>query len=68
MTTTTLTVQGMMCPHCEAHVKAALEAIPGVASAEASHKTGLVTVTLNAPVDKSLLRQAVEKAGYQVVK
>ena len=68
MTTTTLTVQGMMCPHCEAHVKAALEAIPGVASAEASHKTGLVTVTLNAPVDESLLRQAVEKAGYQVVK
>ena len=66
MNTITLTVQGMMCHHCEAHVKTALEAVPGVASAAPNHTTGLVEITLSAPVEEATLRQAVEKAGYEV--
>lgn len=60
-------VEGMMCPHCEAHVKAALEAVEGVVSAAASHTDGTVTVTLSAPVDAAVLRAAIEEKGYKVV-
>ncbi len=63
----TLKVEGMMCGHCEAHVKQALEAIPQVASAVASHTAGTVKVTLNAPVDDAVLVKAVQDAGYKVV-
>ena len=60
-------VEGMMCPHCEAHVKAALEAIEGVTAAVASHTDGTVTVTLSAPVDEAVLHAAITEKGYTVV-
>ncbi|MBR3289153.1 MAG: heavy-metal-associated domain-containing protein [Clostridia bacterium] len=63
----TIRIEGMMCAHCEAHVKNALEAIDGVAAADVSHETGLATVTLTAPVDDAALRAAVEAEGYRVV-
>ena len=59
-----LTVRGMMCAHCEARVRAALEAVPGVASATADHARGRAVVRLSAPVDDATLAAAVEKAGY----
>lgn len=62
----TLKVDGMMCGHCEAHVKQALEAIPQVESADVSHTAGTAVVHLNAEVSDEVLKQAVEKAGYQV--
>ena len=57
---------GMMCPHCEAHVKSALEAIDGVESAVASHKEGSVTVTLSKEVSDTVIKDAIVKAGYTV--
>ncbi len=60
-------VEGMMCMHCEAHVKKALEAVDGVASAVASHEDGLVTVTLKSDVDDATLKSAIEAEGYKVV-
>ena len=62
-----LTIQGMMCAHCQAHVKEALEKVPGVAAAEVSHEAGTALVTLSAPVTDEALRQAVEGAGYTLV-
>jgi cation transport ATPase len=56
----TMIIEGMMCPRCEAHVKKALEAIPGVESAVASHTAGTAVVTLSAPVEDAVLRAAVE--------
>lgn len=64
----TLKIEGMMCGHCEAHVKQALEAVPGVTGATADHTTGSATVTLSAAVSDESLAAAVEKAGYHVVK
>lgn len=63
----TLKVEGMMCPHCEAHVKKALEAVSGVAEAVASHQSGTVTVTLNGEVSDELLKTTIENEGYKVV-
>ncbi len=63
----TLKIKGMMCPHCEARVREALAAIPGVASAEASHKKKTATVKLSDEVDSKILTEAVEAAGYTVV-
>lgn len=60
-------VEGMMCPHCEAHVKKALEVIAGVASAVPSHVSGTVVVTLSADVDDAVLTAAIEAAGYKVL-
>ncbi len=57
----------MMCGHCEAHVKAALEAVDGVISAEVSHTSGTATVTLSADVPDSKLAAAVKEAGYKMV-
>ena len=54
----TLSVEGMMCPHCEATVKKALEALPFVAEATASHETATVSVRLSAPADEAALRAA----------
>ena len=61
-----LQVEGMMCPHCEAHVKKALEAVPGVELAVASHQAGTVTLTLSKVVPEQALRDAIESAGYTV--
>ena len=62
-----LKIEGMMCPRCEAHVKKALEAIEGVASAVADHTADKATVTLTAPVEDSVLKAAVEEEGYTVL-
>lgn len=62
-----ITVKGMMCAHCEAHVKKALEAIDGVTSAVASHDENLVTITTEKDVDEALIKAAVEDAGYEYV-
>jgi copper chaperone CopZ len=61
MTTIELKVKGMSCTHCEMRVKKALEAVEGVESAKANHKTGRATVTLKpgAKVDKHALVDAV---------
>ncbi|MBP3617374.1 MAG: heavy metal translocating P-type ATPase [Lachnospiraceae bacterium] len=63
----TLKVKGMMCEHCEARVKSALEALPQVESAEADHKTGLVVVVLNAAVDNKILKQTIVHEDYKVL-
>ena len=63
----TLKIEGMMCPHCEARVKKALEAIDGVASADVSHVRGDAVVTLSSNVEDSTLKKAVEDAGYTVL-
>ncbi len=60
-------VEGMMCPHCEAHVKSALEAIDGVESAVASHKDKEVRVTLKGSVSDDVLYTAIKNAGYTVL-
>ncbi|WP_303872151.1 heavy metal translocating P-type ATPase [Eubacterium ramulus] len=59
-------IKGMMCGHCEAHVKKALEALEGVASAETSHEKGTAVVQLSGSVDDAALKKAVEEEGYEV--
>lgn len=61
-----LNVEGMMCAHCEARVRKALEALPAVESAEPDHETGRVTVTLTAPIPDEELVSAVTRVGYSV--
>lgn len=63
----TLKIEGMMCGHCEAHVRQALEALPGVESAAVSHESGTAVVTLSADVSDEVLKKAVTDAGYTVV-
>ena len=55
-----------MCPHCEARVKKALEAVEGVAEAKVSHESGTAVVTLNVPVEDAVLKKAVEDQDYKV--
>jgi len=62
----TMKIEGMMCGHCEAAVKKALEAIDGVVSAEVSHTDGTAVVTLSKPVENAALRKAVEDKDYTV--
>ena len=62
----TLNVEGMMCCHCEARVKKALEAIPGVSEAVASHTDGTAVVTLTEDVADDVLKNAVEAQDYKV--
>ncbi len=62
----TLDIQGMMCPHCEAAVKKALEALPQVEQAQVSHQKGQAVVTLSAPVEDGVLKKAVEDRDYTV--
>ena len=61
-----IVIKGMMCGHCEAHVKKALEALEGVASAEANHEKGSAVVQLSGSVDDAALKKAVEEEGYEV--
>ena len=65
--TKTMEIKGMMCPHCEARVKKALEAVDGVQEAEVSHTAGKAVVTLDKAVDSAVLKKAVEDQDYQVV-
>ena len=62
----TIYIKGMMCSHCEARVKQALEALPEVSAAEVSHKSGTADVTLRKAAEQDALRAAVESAGYSV--
>ena len=63
----TIKIEGMMCGHCEATVKKALEALPQVDAAEVSHTAGTAVVTLNAGVDDAVLTKAVEDKDYKVL-
>lgn len=65
-TVKTLKIEGMMCSHCEGRVKQALEALPEVDRAIASHKIGTAEITLNKPVSDDVLKKAVEEQGYKV--
>mgnify|MGYP004647319359 FL=1 len=65
--TKTITIDGMMCEHCEATVRKALEALPGVQNAQVSHEKGAAVVTLSAPVGDAALRKAVEDEDYRVI-
>lgn len=60
-----ISVKGMMCGHCEKHVKEALEAIDGITSATASHEKAEVAIETSKEVDESVIKAAVEKAGYE---
>lgn len=62
----TIHIEGMMCGHCEARVKKALEALPEVTEAVVSHETGTAIVTLNADVSDDVLKKAVEDQDYPV--
>ena len=63
----TLKIKGMMCIHCSGRVKAALEALGEVETAEVSHEQGTAVVTLRAPVSDEVLVKTVEAQGYRVV-
>jgi Cu2+-exporting ATPase len=63
----TMKIEGMMCGHCEASVKKALEALAQVDAAEVSHEKGTAVVTLNAEIDNEVLKKAVEEKDYKVV-
>ena len=60
-------VKGMMCPHCEARVKSAVESVEGVVSAVASHKDGTVTVVLKGELEDGILEGVITEQGYKVV-
>ena len=64
----TLTIEGMMCTHCEARVKKALEALENVTQAQVSHEKGTAVVTLSVDVPNDTLKQAVEAQDYPVTK
>lgn len=63
----TIKIKGMMCEKCEHHVKTALEAIPQVVSAVASHTDGIATAILSGEVPDKQLKKAVENSGYKVI-
>lgn len=65
--TKTMKIEGMMCPHCEARVKKALEAIDGVESAAVDHTAGTAVVTLAKELDDKILKEAVEAQEYPVI-
>ena len=62
----TMKIEGMMCGHCEARVKKALEALPEVAQAVVSHEAGTAVVTLKAASADDVLKKAVEAQDYTV--
>ena len=63
----TMTIEGMMCGHCEARVKKCLEGLPEVKEAVVSHEAGTAVVTLSAPVEDDVLKKTVEDQDYKVV-
>jgi Cu2+-exporting ATPase len=65
--TKTMKIEGMMCPHCEATVKKALEALEGVTEAQVSHEAGTAIVSLVTDVDSAVLTKAVEDKDYKVL-
>ena len=65
--TKTIKIEGMMCPHCESHVKKALEALEGVENVVPSHTEKKATLTLTSPVSDETLKATVEAQGYKVL-
>ena len=65
--TKVIKIEGMMCPHCEAHVKKALEALEGVENVVPSHTEKKATLTLTSPVSDETLKATVEAQGYKVL-
>ncbi len=65
--TKTITIEGMMCEHCEGYVKEALEALPQIVSAKANHKTGIAIAELTADVPDDDIIKAIEAEGYKVI-
>lgn len=63
----TIHIEGMMCPHCEANVKATLEAFQEIDSAVVSHEAGTAVITLNSDLDDAKIKAAIEEKGYKVV-
>ncbi len=63
----TISIEGMMCPHCEARVKKALEEIEGVSSAIVSHTEGTAIVTIISPISDDILTSAITENGYKVI-
>lgn len=63
----TIKIEGMMCGHCEATVKKALEALPQVEAAKVDHTSGTAVVTLKDDVQDEVLKNAVEDKDYKVV-
>lgn len=66
MNTVTLEIKGMMCPHCEAHVRKALEAMDGVSVLKVSHEANSAEVQTASPVDEAVFRQVITDAGYEL--
>ena len=64
--TKTMHIEGMMCGHCEATVKKALEALPEVTAAEVSHEAGTAVLTLSAEIADDVLKKTVEDKDYKV--
>lgn len=65
--TKTMTIDGMMCPHCSGRVKRCLEALDAVTAAEVSHESGKAILTLTAEIDNETLKKTVEDQGYTVI-
>ncbi len=64
--TKTLTVEGMMCPHCENRVKTLLEGVSGVVKTDVDHKSGTAVITLTSDISTSVLTDVIANAGYKV--
>lgn len=65
--TKTISIEGMMCGHCESRVKKVLEGLDGVNSADVSHTEGTAVVTLTSPVPDEILKKAIEDEDYKVI-
>ena len=65
--TKTMKIEGMMCPHCEARVKKALEALDGVTEAAVSHEQDQAIVSMDMELSDDILKKAVEDQDYTVV-
>lgn len=65
--TITVKIEGMMCSHCEARVKSAVEGVAHVISADVSHERGDAIVTHDGKLSEKALIKAIEKAGYKTV-
>ena len=66
-TVKTVKIKGMMCEHCENHVRTALEALPGVLEADVSHKEGTAILTTAGHLNEKQVKKAVKEAGYKVL-
>lgn len=65
--TVTVKIKGMMCEHCENHVRTALEALPEVSEAVVSHKEGTAILTMTGLLNEKQIKKAVDEAGYKVL-